>query len=147
MNITHLNELKELEEGYWWHVAKRRLLTDYLKSYFPPPAKILEVGVGAGGNLIFLKTMGYEVRGFDIMPEAVQYCRESGLDEVSVHDISKPWPVDSESFDVVVMMDVLEHVDRQLDALNFAKKAIASNGGLVVSVPACPYLMGPWDLA
>ncbi|NOY75768.1 MAG: class I SAM-dependent methyltransferase [Kiritimatiellaeota bacterium] len=147
MNTTHLNELKVLEEGYWWHLAKRRLLFEFSIKTCPPPARILEVGTGAGGNLLHFKRLGYDVRGFDIMPEAVRYCNERGLSAVSVHDIAEPWPVPDSSMDMVVVMDVLEHLERPGEALKFAWKAIVPGGRIILSVPACPFLMGPWDRA
>ena len=139
--------MKELECHYWWHVAKRNLVSKYLEKCRPPPAKILEVGVGAGGNLLHFKKLGYEVKGFDIMPEAIQYCKGRGLNDVSVHDIAQPWPARKDFFDVVVMLDVLEHLERPVESLRFASRALKANGIVILTVPACPYIMGPWDKA
>ena len=147
MNKNHLNELKTLEEEYWWHVAKRRLLEDYLTERFQPPAKIVEAGVGAGGNLRHFKRMGYSVQGYELMPEAVEYAHSTGLDEVSLQDVSKPWSIEDGSVDIVVMMDVLEHLDHPETALGSARQALTDDGALILSVPACPSLMGPWDVA
>ena len=31
MDPSHLDELIQLEDSYWWHVAKRRLVSDLLR--------------------------------------------------------------------------------------------------------------------
>ena len=52
MESAHLDELIELEDRYWWHVAKRKIATGLLNNYVPSPAKIVEGGIGAAGNLL-----------------------------------------------------------------------------------------------
>ena len=41
MDKSHLTELIELEDSYWWHIAKRRLAVGLLKKHFPPPGKVV----------------------------------------------------------------------------------------------------------
>jgi SAM-dependent methyltransferase len=145
MDPAHFDELKSLEEHYWWHVAKRELVTEILTRRFPAPAALLEVGLGAGGNLLAFQKLGYEVAGFDIMPQAVEHCQRQGLEQVRVHNIVEPWPVTAGSVGVVVMLDVLEHIEDAVTALGHARTALSADGGIVLTVPAIPWLMGPWD--
>lgn len=101
--------------------------------------------MGAGGNLAALKKCGYQVSGFDCMPEAVRHCAGQGLEDVHVHDLEEPWPIENGSVDVVVMLDVLEHIADPVKVLRNARQKLTCGGGIVLTVPACPYLMGPWD--
>ncbi len=48
MEAAHLTELIELEDSYWWHVAKRRLVVELLRRYAPPAGLLVEGGVGSG---------------------------------------------------------------------------------------------------
>ncbi len=145
MSLEHLEELYRIEEEYWWHLSKRRIVTDLLEKYVPPPAVLLEVGVGAGGNLLHFQGMGYTAKGYDILPEAVQYCRKRGLADVEEHNINQPWPVEPESVDVVIMLDVLEHIEDPGIVLSHVHRALKPGGCAVLTVPACKWLMGPWD--
>jgi 2-polyprenyl-3-methyl-5-hydroxy-6-metoxy-1,4-benzoquinol methylase len=120
----HLDELIEIERSYWWHIAKRMIVTEILKRYFPPPARLIEGGFGAGWNLLAFKELGYQITGFDIMPESVETGKNHGLSNVAVHDLQNPWPVEKGSTRVVVMLDVLEHTSDPSRVLKNAALAI-----------------------
>jgi SAM-dependent methyltransferase len=145
MDSAHLTELLELEDNYWWHVAKRNMVSELLKHHFPAPGCLIEGGVGAGRNLLEFRELGYSVHGYDIMPEAVAHCRERGIQDVQVHDLEQPWPTSEGSVRAVVMLDVLEHLADPVRVLKHARNALAEDGGLVFTVPAHPVLFGDWD--
>jgi SAM-dependent methyltransferase len=145
MDPKHLDELITVERGYWWHVAKRALVTELLRRHFPPPARLIEGGVGGGMNLLAFRDMGYRVSGFDALPESVAHCHELGLGDVRIHDLQEPWPVADGPAQVVVLLDVLEHVPDPVAVLKGAAATLDERGGIVMTVPAIPALMGPWD--
>lgn len=147
MHPKHLNELTAVESSYWWHITKRELATQILLRRFKPPARLIEGGVGGGKNLLTFQELGYQVTGFDIMQDAVDHCRKLEIDDVRVHDLEKPWPVKSGSVKVIVLLDVLEHLADPVRALRNAAVTLDNKGGIVVTVPACPFLRGPWDQA
>src|SRR5437016_8194 len=70
MDPRHLQELMAVEQHYWWHRAKRALVLDVLRRALAPPGRLVEGGVGAGGNLAAFARLGYQVSGLDIAPEA-----------------------------------------------------------------------------
>lgn len=146
MQAAHLQELIDLEDSYWWHVAKRELAVSLLTKHFPAPGRLVEGGVGSARNLLAFQHAGYEVSGFDVMPEAVEFARHRGLN-VSLHDLAQPWPVEEQSLRAVVLLDVIEHVDDPVAVLTHARKALAPGSGAVVTVPAYPWLFGDWDKA
>lgn len=145
MEPTHLNELIELEDGYWWHVAKRQLVTNLLTSYFPAPGKLVEGGIGSARNLVEFQKLGYEVYGFDIMQAAVDHAHRRGLPNVSEHNLSLPWPLASDSVRVAVLLDVLEHLEDPVQVLRHVYKVLEPEGGVIVTVPAYPWLFSDWD--
>jgi len=145
MDSAHLDELIELEDKYWWHVAKRKMVTGLLDKHFPPPGCLIEGGVGAGRNLLEFQDKGYQVRGFDIMPAAVEHCQARGVEDVQVHDLGEPWPAEPGSVKAVVLLDVLEHLEDPVKVMRHVKEILADDGGLVFTVPAHPSLYGDWD--
>ncbi len=147
MELAHLHELSELEQSYWWHVSKRRLISRWLKEYAPSPGFVIEGGIGSAGNLLSFQQQGYRVAGLDIMPEAVAYGKQRGIDNVQVHDLHQPWPFEEKSADAVVMLDVIEHVKYPEQVLNHAAKILKQDGILVLTVPAYQWLYGDWDRA
>lgn len=145
MQASHLDELIELEDNYWWHVAKRRLVVELLGRHFPAPGRLVEGGVGSARNLSEFRELGYEVSGLDIMPEAVEHARSRGLDDVRHHDLGEPWPFPPSSVRVVVLLDVLEHLADPVAVLGHIRTILEPGGGVIVTVPAYKWLYGDWD--
>lgn len=144
MTSRHLQELIELEERYWWHVSKRRLVADLLRRFAPAPGNLVEGGVGSARNLREWEQMGYRAEGFDLMPESVDHACQRGL-TARVHDLEQPWPVEAESCQAVVLLDVIEHTAQPETVLRHAADALASGGCTIVTVPAYPSLYSEWD--
>ena len=134
MDAHHLQDLIELEESYWWHVAKRRLAGELLQRYLPAPGLLVEGGVGSGRNLLEFQRLGYQVVGLDIMPQAVARARQVGLPDTYTHDLMAPWPVPPRTVRAAVMLDVLEHLADSVRALEHAAQALRDDGGLLLTV-------------
>ena len=103
----------------------------YLVSSLPPRGRVLEVGCGGGrilntiaSELPELDLHGCDIRPLDHTPEQFQF---------TLLDPSRDTlPYDEETFDVVVLFDVLEHV-RHPAALLKAVHAVLRPGGVAVS--------------
>lgn len=147
MDTAHLHELIQLEHHYWWHVAKRRLILQWIHDNCPPPARVLEGGIGGGVNLLELQRQGYQVTGLDLLDQSVEHARQLGLSDVYQHDLLQPWPAEAQSQDLVVMLDVLEHLEDPVLALQHAASVLRSDGRILMTVPAYQWLYGDWDRA
>ncbi len=145
MESAHLTELIELEDHYWWHVSKRKIATDLLSKWVPAPARIVEGGIGAAGNLLRWKQAGYQITGLDIMPESVAHAKNMGIENVFQHDLHQPWPVEARSVEAVVLLDVLEHLENPVTALLQAARTMTDGGKIIFTVPAFPVLFSDWD--
>lgn len=127
MTSAHLRELIDLEERYWWHVSKRRLVRSLLQRFAPPTGNLVEGGVGSARNLREWEQMGYRAEGFDLMPESVDHACQRGL-TARVHDLEQPWPVESGSCRAVVLLDVIEHTAHPETVLQHAANVLAPGG-------------------
>jgi SAM-dependent methyltransferase len=145
LDAHHLQELIDLEEGYWWHVAKRRWAGQLLQRYLPVPGLVIEGGIGSGRNLLEFQRLGYEVAGLEIMPESVMHAHQAGVPNVQLHDLAESWPIPAGAARAVVMLDVLEHIADPIRALQHAAAVLRDDGGLVLTVPAYPSLYSDWD--
>lgn len=145
MQASHLDELIQLEESYWWHIAKRELAVGLLQQYFPPPGLLIEGGIGSARNLLEFQRLGYEVAGLDLMSAAVANAKQRGLENIFEHDLGEPWPFAAESARVVILLDVIEHTEDPVRVLRHAYDTLQPGGGAIVTVPAYPWLFGDWD--
>jgi SAM-dependent methyltransferase len=71
--------------------------------------KFLEIGCGPGYALAAAKACGFEVIGTELFQGFIEICQKKGFDVIpgKINVVSFP----SESFDVVFLDDVLEHLD------------------------------------
>ncbi len=94
----------------------------------------LEVGCMHGLLLTELQKLGVKVAGVELDPEAVEYCKQRGLNVVqsSIEDhLSKA----TQKHDVIIMSHVLEHIVDPKTQLKNLSKRIPKNGQLVLIVP------------
>ncbi len=100
-----------------------------------PNGKFLEIGCGMGYFLNFVREQGYSVSGIEYSALGTKMCREKfGLDVVqsSFEDFSAP----PESYDVIFMGDVLEHLVEPLAMLQKARTLLKPSGVVALEVPA-----------
>jgi len=89
-----------------------RLIAKAWKEVFDP-RKLLDVGAGRGTFIAYARDAGIEAEGFDFSEWAVSdegrypRCKAEWL---RLHDATEPWPYDDRSFDLVVVLDLFEHI-------------------------------------
>jgi SAM-dependent methyltransferase len=136
-----------IEDKHWWFVGRRRVLLRVLDRFVGKSegrAKILDVGCGTGAMLPYLSRYG-DVQGADADEEAVRFCRLRFSGNITrLTDPSLPF-VD-ESFDVVTMFDVLEHINEDVRALGEVHRILRPGGIFVATVPAYGFLWGAQDV-
>lgn len=109
---------------------------------------LLEVGPGMGELLRFATERAAfgEVRAVDYAPDCVAHCVQEGFDVEHITDL-EPWLAEREaSFDVIVMLHVLEHIPKGdvLRTLRTIRRALRPGGALIAEVPNAgnPWLAG-----
>lgn len=110
----------------------RRLL-DLLAGHVPR-GRLLQVGCGYGLLLDEARRRGYEVEGVELSAEAVRHARERlGLpvEEIALEDAA----LEGERYDAVLMVDVLEHLDEPVVALERLSALLRPGGALLVVTP------------
>jgi ubiquinone/menaquinone biosynthesis C-methylase UbiE len=103
----------------------------------PPPARILDLGVGTGWTSLFLARRGYQVVGVDIAPDMIKLS-EQHLGVVSELEVSfvtadyETLPFRGE-FDAALFFDSLHHAENEMAALTSAHRAL-KEGGVCLTV-------------
>ena len=97
------------------------------------PRKVLEIGCGEGKVLEVLKDRGWDVLGLDISERIVKTCQEAGLKVIagSIEETS----LSDNSFDLVGMFHLIEHLIEPLKALRKVFKILKKNGRLIIEMP------------
>jgi SAM-dependent methyltransferase len=147
MNILEYAEMYKLESFYWWFVARRRLLESFVKEIageFNRPA-ILDVGCGTGINFSVLTKYG-DAFSSDASGEALSFSKSRGIDGL-VRSHIESLPFRDSTFDVITALDVLEHIDNDLGAMDELLRVTKDRGVLVITVPAYGFLWSEHDEA
>lgn len=97
--------------------------------------RILDVGCGWAQTLLHFKSKGAQCYGFDPAPEAVAYCEREGL-VVKQAGLESVDVFPGEAFDVVTLLNVLEHLADPISVMREIRQKIIRPGGvLVVEAP------------
>jgi SAM-dependent methyltransferase len=146
MDQALLLSFAELEEVHWWFVARRLIVMDTVRRWAPDGlARIAEVGCGTGGTLRTLSAAfpSASVLGIDPNEQALALTRDRGSEAVLGRFEELPLP--DGWADLLLGLDVIEHVRDDARALAEARRALRPGGRLVLTVPALPRLWSPHD--
>jgi 2-polyprenyl-3-methyl-5-hydroxy-6-metoxy-1,4-benzoquinol methylase len=134
--ISHTNTKKGLINSLYHLVReltlsnKRRLILSLtgLKN-----GKLLDVGAGTGSFAGFMKKHGWNVTGLEPDEQARQQAQT--INNIQLIGPENFYLLPEESFDVITMWHVLEHVHDLHDYLTQLKKLIKPQGKIFIAVP------------
>jgi 2-polyprenyl-3-methyl-5-hydroxy-6-metoxy-1,4-benzoquinol methylase len=123
---------------YWWHEATKASNHQILSLLGKPNSRrLLEIGCGCGAFLKDALDSGWDVEGMEINSEFSAFCKKTMGVEVRCGTVASP-PFPPESFDVVAMLDVLEHMYDPVHALKQASNLLKRGGMVVIKSPNGP---------
>jgi 2-polyprenyl-3-methyl-5-hydroxy-6-metoxy-1,4-benzoquinol methylase len=108
--------------------------------------RILDLGCGAGAFIFWLKQCGYKnTVGIDVSEEMVAIAHKAGLDQIKLGELLlelKATP--SQSQDVVLAIDVLEHMNREelLEICDEIVRVLRPGGRILAHVPNATGIFG-----
>lgn len=145
MQKIHYESIYNVELNHWWYKVRRKLIHDFFNKYMTnKPLSILDVGCGAGALMKELETYG-SVNGVDFSETAVSFCKSRGINSVQISGIES-LPFQDSSFDVVLALDVLEHIPDDKKGVREAVRVLKPGGILILFVPAFTFLWGITDV-
>lgn len=132
--VSHSNTTKGFINSVYQIVRKYTLLKKLqLISGYYKTGKILDIGCGTGEFLKLLKDTKWVTSGIEPSPDARKMAIENyNLDIKEETEIKN---MESESFDVITMWHVLEHVPNLNERIEDLKRLIKPNGLIIIAVP------------
>jgi 2-polyprenyl-3-methyl-5-hydroxy-6-metoxy-1,4-benzoquinol methylase len=141
------SHIQQVEQTHWWYVARRKIIFDWvlrLLAVYPNP-RVLDIGCGTGFNLDYLQSRGYDhVVGLDFSTEALSFCRSRQLTQLICSDGTRP-PLQQQSFDVILALDLIEHLEDDTQAIRSLANLLKPCGSLFIFTPAFQFLWGLQD--
>ncbi len=132
------------EDRHWWYRGRRRVIDGILDGLHLAPGRVLDAGCGSGRNMVELSRYG-EVTGVELSATSVALARARNAGEVVEGSVmSMPFPDDH--FTLATSLDVIEHLQDDVDALRELRRVVAPGGYLLVTVPSYQWLWSGHDV-
>ena len=142
--MNSLNQIENIENNNWWFTERKALILDLIKSLnLKPQAKVLDIGCGTGNILNALKSK-HQIIGLDELDESIIVNKLKGI-KVVKSDATKI-PFDNESLDLVLILDVIEHIDDDKKVMSEINRVLKKKGYCLITVPAFQSLWGKDDV-
>jgi SAM-dependent methyltransferase len=141
------DRMAELDGVHWWYRARRDILSALIRRRvkLPKEARILEIGCGTGHNVLMLQHFG-RVDAIELDPAARQVAETRLGRPVGNASLPALPGVPDGTYDMVAILDVLEHVEADRDALASIARKLKPGGKILITVPAHPWMWSAHDV-
>jgi SAM-dependent methyltransferase len=148
MDRAVYERMAEIDGEHWWFVGRRAIVEGLIARFAPQarPLRILEVGCGTGSNIPLLERFG---RVDAIEPDDGARALAAARTGIAVKGGYLPdgVPLEDGAYDLIVLLDVLEHIPEDRPALARLRAALKPDGRLLLTVPASPWMWSSHDVA
>lgn len=134
------------EADHWWFMARRDILARLIGHYGGETGdlRLLEAGCGTGGNIDMLRRFG-KLDAFEFDPVARARASEKAGVAIPYGALPDGIPFTDRTYDLIVLFDVLEHIEDDAATLAALGAHLAPNGRILLTVPAMPWLWSAHD--
>jgi ubiquinone/menaquinone biosynthesis C-methylase UbiE len=141
-----LDDLQSAESWHFWFQARSRLVRWMIGTRFRAARSVLDIGCGSGFVLSELRRESphLELAGCDVLRPALARAR-TRLDDASIFLGDATHLPLRRQFDVVLALDVIEHLDDDRAALSEMFRVTNPGGGVLVTVPQHQWLWSAVD--
>lgn len=147
MERAVFDRMAEHDAVHWWYVARRRILADLIAREIDPPAgaRILEIGCGTGHNFGMLEWFG-RIDAIEVDEEARALAARRLGRPVGAAPLPDLPGIEEGAYDLIALLDVLEHVDPDVASLRSIARRLKPGGRILVTVPANPWMWSAHDV-
>lgn len=143
MRTDELAKMHALDRTHWWFLGRRYLLRSLLPILGKPGALILDAGCGTGLATSELRSLG-KVVALDVCDDVFKLGEWEALGVPCLGSVLAI-PFQDCSFDLVVALDVLEHISNDVLALQEIYRVCKPGGTVLLTVPAYQWLWSSHD--
>lgn len=153
MEATITQTYDRLWHDHWWWQIRREIVCDAAREALArgqadrepdQTPRLFEIGCSGGHSFEMLSQFG-SIQGVE--PDPIMIGEDNRWrEQIAVGGFHRHYPCD-EPFDLILALDVLEHIEDDHGCVQRAKEMLAPGGRLLVTVPALPALWSLHDVA
>lgn len=145
MEPEYAARYRELYERHWWWRAREEYLVSWLRRLWPNRGRLAILDVGCGDGLFFDRLAEFgDVEGVEADASIVN-AASPFRDRIYVGPLDENYRP-GKRFDLVLMLDVVEHVQDAVAFLRHGVRLLDAEGRLLITVPAFPLLWTAHDV-
>jgi SAM-dependent methyltransferase len=131
----------------FWMKWRFQIIKKMLLKYEIKPKKVLDVGCGQGVFAEqYINYFKKKITGCDINIDIHKNINKKKINFIK-YDISKKKKKYKELFDLLFILDVIEHVNKDKKFLDLCSFHLKKNGFMIINVPASQFLFSKYDIA
>jgi 2-polyprenyl-3-methyl-5-hydroxy-6-metoxy-1,4-benzoquinol methylase len=135
VDAEYVRRYRDLSERHWWWRAREKVIVELLRRDRPPAGWGPILDIGCGGGVLFDRLAEFgDVRGVEPDP-ALARAKPELRDRIYEGPFDDRY-VPPHPFGLILMLDVLEHLDDPADALRRALGLLRPAGMVLITVPA-----------
>ncbi len=106
-----------------------------------PLQKVLDIGCGVGTLAYFIANKGNKVMGIDVSKKAIKAATENAKrlnleSQITFKTMNFPLVIPKERFDLIILSEVLEHIEDEILALKNTYSLLVNGGIAIITVPS-----------
>lgn len=145
MDSSLYRQFYQLEKTHWWFRGRRNIIASLLSSCMTHKAETaLDIGCGTGFNAALLQHFAGKITGVESSDEAIAFAEKAGI-SFPVIKGEFPTVAIQDTYDLVSLLDVLEHIDDDRKAVREIERLLKPGGIAVITVPAFSFLWSEHD--
>ncbi len=134
MDDAYVASYRHLYERHWWWRSREEYLVDLIRTIYPDRDNLAIMDVGCGDGLFFDALLEFGT------PEGIEPTAGM-LSDRRKHGVIYECPLDEnfrpgKQYDLVLLLDVVEHIEDDVNFLQDAERLVKPNGTMVITVPA-----------
>ena len=147
MNQDEFATMEVGDSGEWWYQAREELLVRELNKFSSNKSnlKILDLASACGSNFTTCNKHG-EFFGLDISWQSIEICKRKSIRNLVQAD-AQELPFANSSIDVIIALDVLEHLENDSGSMLEVARVLNKDGIFIFNTPALMQLFSYHDLA
>jgi len=122
---------QKVQNKFYWKKRMKTLYRD-IKKYQKDEGSLLDIGCSYGFLMDNFIKKGWRATGIDVSRNAVNYAKSKGLNCFNSALLDSRF---ENKFDVIIMDNVLEHLEDPVEALSLVKNWLANKGIIYIRVP------------